>query len=384
MPIPKTPILVVTGYGGPNYGTNLQSVALCKYLEGLGREVQILRRFSYIPYYLMHPDVGVNWLDSRLNPMRIYRSRRFGDPTPYTISQRRAERLALYTADNYRQLDIVRSTDYKDVVDSDTTLVVGSDILWQPQMMGRPGRWFLDMFYHTGLRRFSYATSIGANELPRRYYPLYRKYLTKFDAIGVREQKAADLLEPIIGRSVVQVIDPTLLHGTEFWDAYVVRAELPNKLEPHSFVFCYFVMDDSRYWDYVAKVQEETGLTAVALPMHHRDEEQPCVVIDDGTPYEFVWLVKNAALVVTDSFHACAFSLNYEKEFYLLRRARKDEDAKYDDFLDRYGLRARAVADETRFVQDEEIDWPTARTRLTEDRMFAHGFIENALAAGGK
>ncbi len=382
MAMNRVPILVVTGYGGPNYGTNLQSAALCKYFASAGHEVRILRRFLYVPYYLMHPGIGMNWLDGYINPVRKHVSRSFGSPVPYTISPRREKRLSDYTAENYQQLDIVRSSDYERVIGENTTLVVGSDILWQPQMMGRPGRWFLDMFYHTDLHRFSYATSIGANELPKRYYPLYRKYLSKFDAVGVREQRAVELLEPVIGRKATRVIDPTLLLKTENWDVFAARAELPSTPTPGSFVFCYFVMDDPRYWDYVAKVQERIGIDVIVLPMHHRDEEQPYTVIDDGTPYEFVWLVKNAALVVTDSFHACAFSLNYEKEFYLLRRTRRDEDAKYDDFLDRYGLRARAMEDETQFERNRDIDWTLARGRLAEDREFAYKFIDDALTTG--
>ena len=32
----------------------------------------------------------------------------------------------------------------------------------------------------------------------------------------------------------------------------------------------------------------------------------------DGTPCEFIWLIKNAAFIVTDSFHASVFSFIYD------------------------------------------------------------------------
>ncbi len=40
----------------------------------------------------------------------------------------------------------------------------------------------------------------------------------------------------------------------------------------------------------------------------------------DISPMNFVWLFSNADVVVTDSFHGAAFSLIYDKEFYVSDR----------------------------------------------------------------
>ena len=126
-------------------------------------------------------------------------------------------------------------------------------------------------------------------------------------------------------------------------------------------------------------VQQKTGMELVVLPMHKRDEDAGYTTILDGTPYEFVWLIKNAAFICTDSFHACAFSLNYSKEFYLLRRMRKDEDSKYDDFLTRYGLEGRCITDESQFVRMPEIDYKKAHSQLAQDRQKAYAYISQIL-----
>lgn len=382
----KRSITVVTGFRGGNYGTKLQSTALCKYFENAGFETSILEKFTYMGYFLKHPDIGF----ARVLKRTISKNdtkRFFDDKEHYYYSKEREERLKAYDEENYNTISITTREQFDQAVKNNRIFVVGSDIIWQPAM-GVPGYWFLDFIYHTRLKRFSYATSIGANELPPKYYHYYRKYLNKFSAIGVREKTAIELLRPIINGNVVQVIDPTLLHGPEFWDRFAEKACFSdNDIKVGHFVFCYFVMYDPKYWEYMKLVRdylvnnpETSQYKIVVLPMHRLDETQPYTVITEGTPYEFVYLIKNANFIVTDSFHACAFSLNYKKEFYLLRRSRKDEDSKYDDFFNRYGLEDRSIKDEKTFSRNTSMDYAAAHKKLSEDRLFADNFIRRALS----
>ena len=382
----KGNVIVVTGFKGGNYGTKLQSTALCKYFEKLGYDTSILEKFSYKGYFLKHLDVGFARILKR-TLSRNDTKKFFDDKEHYYYSEEREKRLTDYDEAVYNPVTIATRDQYDHLLKDNAVFVVGSDIIWQPAM-GVPGYWFLDFIYHSKLKRFSYATSIGANELPKKYYCYYRKYLSKFKSIGVREKTAVKLLEPIVNREVIQVIDPTLLHDTVFWDQFANKASLSNlSIEPHKYVFCYFVMLDSKYWEYMKLVREyldsnpETrDYKIVVLPMHKLDEEQPYAVITEGTPYEFVYLIKNASFIVTDSFHVCAFSLNYKKEFYLLRRARKDEDSKYDDFFSRYGLDDRSIGNENTFERKQYIDYASAHMKLAEDRAFAYEFIKQALS----
>lgn len=382
----KEKIIVVTGFKGGNYGTKLQSTALCKYFEKLGYKTSILEKFNYKGYFLKHPDIGFARILKR-TLSRNDTKKFFDDKEHYYYSEEREKRLLDYDETIYNPVTIATRDQYDHLLKDNTVFVVGSDIIWQPAM-GVPGYWFLDFIYHTKLKRFSYATSIGANELPKKYYRYYRKYLSKFKSIGVREKTAVKLLEPIVNREVIQVIDPTLLHDTVFWDQFANKASFSNlSVIPHKYVFCYFVMHDSRYWEYMKLVRkyldsnpETKDYKIAVLPMHKMDEGQPYTVITEGTPYEFVYLIKNAAFIVTDSFHVCAFSLNYKKEFYLLRRARKDEESKFEDFFLRYGLKDRYVTDEGHFIRNINIDYESADEKLQEDRRFAVKFIDNALS----
>ena len=366
---------IVTWFGTDNYGSNLQAIGLAAAVRACGYDAFFLEKFKVKSFMLRHPRLLAARLLNRVNEKK---RKAFFVPVPYQLSAERKERLRKFKKDNYTARTFEDAADWEKAVSEGTIFAAGSDIVWNPAR-GYPAVNFLDFAYYAGLPRFSYASSIGALELPRKYYRAYRRYLGSLEEISVREQAAADMLEPVIGRKATRVADPSLLLSAGEWDALADKAELSVTPSPGGYILCYFVMQDPRYWAYMKLAQSKTGLQVIVLPMHDLDEQQPYEIVRDGTPYEFVRLIRDASLVCTDSFHACVLSLIYEKEFYLLRRARKAEDAKYDDFLGRYRLGDRAVRDETVFER-KDVDYSFAREELARDREFSFAFLKKALA----
>ncbi len=373
-------LYIVTYFKSANYGSRLQAYALAQYLEHLGYNVRMLDEFKVARSFIRHPSLLLARVYNKLHGRR---RRKFYQPSSYMPSAVRQARLDASLSECFRKESFFDARSWREAVARNPIFVVGSDIVWNP-MQGFPSKYYLDFAVVEGLPCFSYSPSIGAQEIPRLYHGAIRKLLSRYSGVGVREDAVKRLLEPIAGRTISRNVDPTLLLTTMCWDEFANRAELSVPISNQGYVLCYFVMDDSRYWDYVRLVDDATRLQTVVLPMHENDEEQPYDVVLDATPYEFVWLIKHATMVVTDSFHACAFSLQYEKEFYLLRRARKAEDSKYDDFLGRYGLEDRVVTDESMFVRQPETDYTTALARLAEDRDSSVAFLQNALETCGQ
>ena len=367
---------IETLYRGINYGSRLQAFGLARYLANCGYKPVMVDNFKVPSVFAKHPSIFAARVHNRLH---LKERHKFFLPSPYDISDTRMKRLAAYEEANIEEALFVDSRSWEEALANNPIFVAGSDIMWHPAR-GYPARHFLDYAVTAGAPCFSYASSIGAKELPKKYYHAYRKYLGAFASISVREEASIKLLEPIVGKPIIKVVDPTLLHEPNVWDELAAKAELSQPISDKGFAVCYFVMDDPRYWEYVAKIQAETNLQVVVLPMHHADEEQPYTVILDGTPYEFVWLIKHANMVVTDSFHACCFSLLYQKDFYLIRRTRASEDDKYNDFLGRYELANRVVANTSFFEPKEETDYSFALEKLQNDRIDSMAFIEGTLA----
>ena len=371
----KREICIVTWFGTENYGSNLQAIGLSRTLKELGYEPYFMEKFKVKSFLLRHPNLLYARVINRIN---LNKRKAFFSPVPYTISPERKARVDKFKTDHFKTKNYYSSESWKKDVDNHIIFACGSDILWNPAR-GYPAINFLDIAYYAGLSRFSYASSVGALELPKDYYKAYKRYHGSMKAVGVREEAVADMFEPILGFKPTKVVDPSLLRTADQWDEFANHAELSVEIDKRGFILCYFVMNDPRYWGYVKKVEEETGLQIVVLPMHKQDEEQGYDAVLDGTTYEFLWLIKNATFICTDSFHACVASMIYHKEFYLLRRTRKSEDAKYNDFLGRYKLENRAVTDESKFVRKEQIDYSYADRKLEEDRKFSLDFLKGTL-----
>ena len=369
-------ICISTYFEGLNYGSRLQATGLAEYLRRKGYNVAFIDGFSPKGYMLRHPSLIL----ARLRNKLIHRKRdAFFAPVAYDVNDARMKRLEAYTLEHCPKVVFDSDDKWREAIRNRDIFVAGGDIIWQPAT-GYPTRFMLDFAHFTDLTRFSYGSSIGKAELPHKLRGAYRKYLRGFKAVGVREAGTARLLEEITGRPVEKVVDPTLLLNAEDWDAFTARAVLSVDAEPGRYILCYFVMKDPEYWEYAEKLCADRGLELIVLPMHASDEKVPHKVILDGTPYEFLWLIKHAALICTDSLHACIFSLIYKKRFQLLRRARKAEDEKYDDFLSRYHLEQCVVNDRNAPKQDADIDFDAAYRQLDADRKNAFDFLDRALS----
>lgn len=367
-------ICVVTWYDTDNYGTQLQSAALCKYLEKCGMEVYVLKSFKVISHFIKHPQLLITRIAVRLNEGN---RKKFFHPVKYEISPERKFHIAEYVKDNFRSLSISTATEWKKIVEEKMAFLSGSDIIWQPAM-GRPGKMFLDFAVYDGLTRVSYASSTGAKTLPKKYYSQYKQLLQGFKAISTREQNSADFFSKLLNRPVAKVIDPTLLHDREFWDTFAAKAQLKGKPEG-KYILCYFVMNDPRYWKYISMISKKyPDHTVIVLPMHYEDEKQGYFTFTTGTAYEFIRLISEADFIVTDSFHAGVFSFIYDKEFYILKRVRSDEDEKFNDLVNRYGLRERIITDETKFERLTNTDYSAGKAQLAKDRMSSYEFLKRA------
>lgn len=94
--------------------------------------------------------------------------------------------------------------------------MTGSDQVWNPTQPYCLEPYFLT-FVPKGKKKISYASSIGVTELLENEKQDFRRWLSSYDAISVREHQAKELLASFIEKPVVQVADPTFLLDSGFW-----------------------------------------------------------------------------------------------------------------------------------------------------------------------
>lgn len=186
----------------------------------------------------------------------------------------------------------------------------GSDQVWSPAC-GRVGM-FSFLGFADSERTFSYAASFGVDQIPEKYHEDVRKGLQHIKYISVREDAGKQIVEELTGRTDAQVlVDPTMLLTTDEWDAV---AQPPKGELPRKYLLTYFLGEVSQERR-AAICRKAKELDCDVIEM--MDPDSPFYEIG---PSEFVYLIKHATLVCTDSFHGSVFSFLYQRPLSVFDR----------------------------------------------------------------
>ncbi|MCH9276848.1 polysaccharide pyruvyl transferase family protein [Bifidobacterium amazonense] len=193
-------------------------------------------------------------------------------------------------------------------------LVIGSDQVWNDQILASdellPLR--LGAFVSNG-HVISYAASFGVSQVVPKSYSIFDKYLHRMSAISVREDRGAELVKEISGLDATVVLDPTLMLTTDDWKTVIAGDFVPSN---DRYVLTYFLGDPSAQQEHVIQECAKAHGCRVRRMLDLRDPETYV-----AGPADFVELFSKAEYVFTDSYHACCFSILFEKQFKVFNRA---------------------------------------------------------------
>ena len=190
----------------------------------------------------------------------------------------------------------------------------GSDQVWNPRFIENDTNFMLS-FAPDCKPRFSYAASFTTGEIPKQYISLYKKYLSKYKFISVREQSGVQIIQQLLDRKADLVCDPTLLLDNNKWDI-IANSQSFQQREKYILVYKLGYMFDSRREVYkiTDKVQKELGYKVYYLNGKHDLFRNGKKILNFG-PSDFINYIKNSAFVITDSFHGTIFSAIYNRPF---------------------------------------------------------------------
>lgn len=185
----------------------------------------------------------------------------------------------------------------------------GSDQVWNPTWQeGVPGPFLLD-FAPDDKKKIAFSASIGIEEMPDQYVKDYKRLLSRYSAISVRESSAVDLLKKMDIDSTL-VLDPTLVAGAGFWN----KIASPRIIK-EDYIFIYQLGHESYLSKYAIKFAQAHNLKIYRLCGDYFNALQGGIPVLFPTPEEILSYIKYASFVITNSFHATAFSLMFERQF---------------------------------------------------------------------
>lgn len=330
---------VMTFLHNDNYGSILQAWALQQTLLKHGFDAQ------HIDYAPSKGEKLRNMLLSGNSPLLILEGMRKRSATGRMnggFDEFRSEQLHLSAPCRDRRA-------LQDVAAAYDVLLAGSDQIWSPEWLNPA--YFLDF---TDRPRAAYAPSLGVKELPgMRKQQRMARLVKAFDAVSVREEEGAALLKLIAGIDAPVMPDPVMLVSREQW-LQLASGSVPQ--EPY--LLCYFIGDAPAYWNRVAEIAFREGLAVRVVPRTEGARKSGHVLEEDVPPQRWLALISGAAHVVTDSFHAAAFSAILERPCSIVRRYREDDpeskNSRIDQLLRHLGVDGL-----------ERPDWQQARERIS-------------------
>lgn len=257
-------------------------------------------------------------------------------------------------------------------------VVCGSDQIWAPNVFNSV--YMLDFVPNT-IKKVSYAASIGLNDIPDELVNSYKKLLSNFCMISVRERLGAEIIKEKCGITASVVLDPTLLMDANKWS----RLEnAPKNLGDERYVFCYFLKHDHNYAESVRRFAKKHGYRILGYTINHDDCSWMDKKIEKIGPCEFLWLIHNAAVVITDSYHGTIFSLLYHKDFITLERFESADvicqNSRIYQLKDYFGLDNQIVkVDASSEFVINKVNYDIFENQLTQLRKASVEYLMSAL-----
>ena len=325
-----------------NYGGILQAYALQTVLEYMGHDVKVLSRdrmYHLTPFY---------WLV--IIPSRLFRrliGKKIGlfNEVRFNRAQSKIKVnvepiIEQYIHRDKRKLAEICEKDYD-------CYIVGSDQIWRPKyikdtLKSTVGNAFLEFTKNWNVKRIAYAASFGTDEW--EYSPDQTKTIFSlaqgFKAISVREKSGVELCMGHLGVKAEQVLDPTMLLQKE---VYIRAFNIENEPKSKGTLMTYILDYTEEKRVLVEHIAKDKGLDPFTVGAKIDDRNAP--IAERIQPRLQKWLrgFYDAEFVVTDSFHACVFSILFGKPFIVIGNVERGL-SRFDSLLALFGLEKNLIS----------------------------------------
>lgn len=382
---------IITFHFAYNCGAVLQCLALSEKLKQLGHEVCVI---NYQPWY------HKNRYTPLKNPIYYAKKRAQRRPEGDTVVRqtlRGAKGFAqvVYSWRNYKKFasinkyfttfakDYLNQTKvYRTIEQLQTdapkcdVYISGSDQLWNAKITeGVIDPAYLLEFGSDDIKKITYSMGVSFKHMTQPLEAI-KPSLMKLDAISLRERDSFDVIKELTENQVDMHVDvdPTFLLRREEYDKYIPTKELND--EP--FILTYTMPDESqpKVYNAAKMLSEKTGIKVIDVSGNPQNANKK---VEDNRicgPAEFLWYVKNATYVVTNSFHGTAFSVNFGKDFVTIPHS--ITGYRVTEILDKVGLGMRYASNGPAAVKcfDNPIDFDKTQALLDELRQASIEYLK--------
>ena len=249
--------------------------------------------------------------------------------------------------------------------------IVGSDQIWNPDITCGLRKAYFGAFDNKKKKKvIAYGASFGGTSLASQFGEEFFALIQNVDAVSVREEEAIPYVKQFYKKDVISVLDPVFFLEKNIWQ------KMEHKPDRRRFIFVYITEKNQELSDYVCKLSQEKNLPVVEISADERLTTGKATAVDfSAGPSEFLGYIHRAEYVVSNSFHAVAFSIIYQKQF--LAFTHSNRGARLRSVLQVHGLESRLCQTVEEAQIDAAIRWDEVRKRTLENSKRSGDFLLN-------
>lgn len=362
-------IKTITCHDVYNHGASLQAYALQTYLSSQEHDVEII---DYKPDYLSNhyklwsvsnpvfdkPVVKQLYLLAKIpgRLIALLRKRKFDEFT---------QKYLRLTPHRYHSNEELKTNPPKA-----NLYIAGSDQIWNTLFQnGRDAAFYLN-FASKGTKRVAYAASFATKDVVEEYKPFVCEMLQGFDSISLRERISLPLLQSLGRNDGVAVCDPVFLLSREQWDKILPTSSIEEK-----YLLVYDTEQSNKIRDIALLIAKERRLKIFNVSCSRKSYVDKNFLA--SSPIDFVQLIRDAEFVVSNSFHATAFSLIFHRDFCVVNRS-EAINVRMFSLLEQYGLQDKLVTDNLERLSNP-IDYTKVQSKIEQDIEDSKQYLRNAI-----
>lgn len=343
---------IITFHWATNFGAVLQAYALQHYLQSLGNDVHII---NYKPYKynfsirsLLSKAIFNNiLLLKKERQIKIFRSR-FLNQTNRYYSENELK-------SNPPQFDIY---------------ITGSDQVWNPYFTqfgeGKTTLTYFLSFGNSNVNKYAYAISCGTTEYDETVKKIIKPVINDINKIGVREDSGLNILQSVDYKHKNLVVpDPTLLLDAEDYDK-LLNTQYKIKKKYH---FIYILRSNSlkkKLFD----IDRTLGYNSVISEAW------------DGDIGKWLYLIKHAEFMMTNSYHGMLFCIQYHIPFVVITEKGRLQgmNDRFNTVLSRLNLQDRILSEVNvnninSSILNVNLNWKEIDMRLASFKKIGYDFL---------
>lgn len=363
---------IITRHAIANYGSILQSYATEKLFKNLGYDTEII---NYIP----EEEKTKNLINTYIKNSSFWNKNIITRKLYYIIQRKNINRMNNKFEEYRKEYLNITKKEFNNIKELKSNIpkadiyCTGSDQVW-----GKIGNQIYDKAYFLDFlpkksKCISYAASFGTKKINEELNKNLPYLLSKYKNILVRENSALDIVKRSGFKNTNQVLDPTLMLSKEDWNNLCLNSKNKNP-----YILIYQLHHNKNFNKYAKKVKKKLGIELIRINTSKFFKFKPGKLICLPTPSEFLTYIKNAELVLTDSFHGTVFSIIFNKKFVDILP--KKTGTRINSILELFGVEDRLLNDYNDLsIISKEIDFNRINNKLEKERKESKNRLIDAL-----